>query len=78
MLCEYQETCLLKTPESCKPPQLELPKLSMAFLFSQWIATPNALLATPSAFQIPHSSIRGLYSDKLHYFIDQLIQVYVV
>ena len=48
-----EETMISKTPKSCKPPQLELPKLSMDFLFTQPIEIPYALLSTPSPFHIP-------------------------
>jgi hypothetical protein len=51
MFCE--ESMVLKTPKSCKPPQLEVPNLSMDFWFSQPIETPYALLSTPSPFHIP-------------------------
>jgi hypothetical protein len=50
----YEETMVLKTPKARKrPPQLELPKLSMDCLFTQPITTPFALLSTPSPFEIP-------------------------
>ena len=48
-----EETMVSKTPKSCKPPQLEVPNLSMDFWFSQPIETPYALLSTPSPFHIP-------------------------
>eukprot|EP00253_Pinus_taeda_P018934 PITA_18934 len=55
MFCD--ETMAMKNPKSYKPPQLELPKLSMDYLFSQPLATPQSLLSTPSLFHIPLSYI---------------------
>eukprot|EP00253_Pinus_taeda_P011611 PITA_11611 len=53
MFCE--ETMAMRNPKSYKPPQLELPKLSMDCWFRQTIATPYSLLPTPSLFHIPLS-----------------------
>lgn len=51
MFCE--ESLALKNPKAyIKPPQLELPKLSIDCLLSQPIASPFSLLSSPSMFHI--------------------------